>query len=214
LGDSFLIVTEGEVTEKMYFDSVRKVLQLTPVTVRVVHPDCTDAAGLVRAATAMYRRDSDGNRLALGTGGNRDVKIYDHVWVLFETDVPERQGQLGPAMDLARRENIHIGHSTPSAEIWLLLHFRERSGPMPDSDAAEAAVGKAWGQSYDKSSGTFLKLWDEMRPNIPKAVARGQKVRDYHFTAETDFPPNPSTQLDLLVRALDASVQPHLRIIR
>src|SRR5216684_1582272 len=37
LGDSFLIVTEGEVTEKLYFESVRAALQLNPVTVRVVH---------------------------------------------------------------------------------------------------------------------------------------------------------------------------------
>ena len=34
LGDSFLIVTEGEVTERLYFESVRTALQLHPVTVR------------------------------------------------------------------------------------------------------------------------------------------------------------------------------------
>jgi hypothetical protein len=39
-------------------------------------------------------------------------------------------------------------------------------------------------------------------------------VRRYHQDAATPFPPNPSTQLDLLVRALDTSVQPPLRILR
>ncbi len=41
-GDSFLIVTEGEVTERMYFESLRDRLQVNPVTVRVVHPSCNN----------------------------------------------------------------------------------------------------------------------------------------------------------------------------
>ena len=213
LGDSFLIVTEGEVTEKMYFESVRAALQLNPVTVRVVHPKCTDAEGLVRSAMAMYERDKYGNRLAREAIGNRDVKAFDHVWVLFDTDVPDRQGQLGPALELARNEEIHVGHSTPSAEVWLLLHFRDRPGPLLNSNAAEHAVGDAWGQHYDKSAETFSMLWTALRPNIPAAVMRGAQVREYHKQAATQFPANPSTKLDLLVRALDASVQPQMRII-
>ena len=213
LGDSFLIVTEGEVTERLYFESVRAALQLNPVTVQVVHPNCTDAEGLVRAAMSMYERDKDGNRLAREATGNRAVKVFDHVWVLFDTDVPDRQGQLGPALELARTENIHVGHSTPSAEVWLLLHFRDRPGPLLDSNAAEHAVGDAWEQHYDKSAETFPKLWTTLKPKIPAAVTRGAQVREYHKQAATAFPPNPSTELDLLVRALDASVQPELRII-
>jgi hypothetical protein len=214
LGESFLIVTEGDVTERLYFESIRTALQLTPVTVKVVHPNCTDAVGLVRATMSMYERDNDGNRIAKAPVGNRDVKVFDHVWVLFDTDVPGRQGQLGSALELARNENIHIGHSTPSVEIWLLLHFRDRPGPLLDSAAAEHAVGAAWGEHYDKRAETFPTLWAALKPNIPAAVGRGGQVRRYHEAAGTPFPPNPSTQLDLLVRALDASVQPQLRIIR
>lgn len=214
LGDSFLIVTEGEVTERLYFESIRAALQLNPVTVQVVHPNCTDAEGLVRAAMDMYEKDGKGNRLSKWATGNRDVRVYDHVWVLFDTDVPDRQGQLGPALELALNENIHIGHSTPSVEVWLLLHFRDRPGPLLDSNAAEHAVGEAWGQHYDKRAESFPTLWAALKPNIPTAVGRGDQVRRYHKDAGTPFPPNPSTQLDLLVRALDASVQPQLRIIR
>lgn len=213
LGDSFLIVTEGEVTEKLYFESVRATLQLNPVTVQVMHPDCTDAEGLVRAAMALYEKDGHGKRVAKQRGANRSVKIYDHVWVLFDTDVPNRQGQLGPALKLAGNEGIHIGHSTPSVEVWLLLHFRDRPGWLLDSAAAEHAVGNAWGKHYDKQAETFLQLWAALKPNVTKAVARGTQVREYHQEAATPFPPNPSTELDLLVRALDASVQPPLRIL-
>lgn len=213
LGDSFLIVTEGEVTERQYFESLRAALHLNPLTVRVVHPNCTDAEGLVRAAMDFYEWDKDGNRVAKAAIGNRDIEIFDHVWVLFDTDVPERQGQLGPALELAGNERIHVGHSTPSAEVWLLLHFRDRPGPLLNSDAAEHAVGNAWGQHYDKCAETFPKLWDALKPNIPAAVVRAAQVREYHKQAATPFPPDPSTWLDLLVRSLDTSVQPQLRIL-
>ncbi len=89
LGDSFLIITEGEVTERMYFEGLREALLVNPVTVRVVHPSCTDAEGLVRAA--VEERDAPVGRRDRCQAGNRDVSRYDHVWVLFDTDVPARQ---------------------------------------------------------------------------------------------------------------------------
>jgi hypothetical protein len=197
----------------MYFEMVRAALHLNPVTVRVVHPNCTDAAGLVRRAMAMYTRDRDGRRKACEPTGKGGLSSYDHVWVLFDTDIPERQGQLGPALELARQEQIQIGHSTPSVETWLLLHFRDRPGPLLDSAEAERKVGEAWGQRYDKSQATFSKLAPDLKLNISAAVARAALVREYHQKARTGFPPNPSTQLDLLIRALNASVQPGQRIL-
>jgi hypothetical protein len=196
----------------MYFESVREALQVNPVTVRVVHPGCTDAEGLVRAA--MQERDMAVERRSRYEAGNRDVARYDHVWVLLDTDVAARQRQLGPALELAKIEGIHVAHSTPSAELWLLLHFRDRPGPFLDSASVEHAVGNEWGQRYDKSAETFARLWLALAPNIPVAVNRAASVRKYHQDAASPFPPNPSTWLDLLVRALDASVQPPLRILR
>ena len=212
IGDSFLIVTEGEVTERLYFESLRDLLEVNPVTVRVVHPACTDAEGLVRAA--MEERDALAGRRSRWEAGNTEVARYDHVWVLFDTDVAARQGQLGPALELARNEGIHVGHSTPSVEFWLLLHFRFTTGPLLDSDATEQAVGEAWRRHYDKSADTFLQLWPVLKQNIPGAVNRAIKVREYHKQGNSPFPANPSTEVDLLVRALDGSVQPPLRILR
>ena len=212
LGDSFLIVTDVEVTERLYFESLRQALQITPLTVRVIHPSCTDAEGLVGAAIQV--RNSVRERSVRGNAGSREVSNYDHVWVLFDTDVAGQNGQLQPALDLARRENIHVGHSTPSVEVWLLLHFRDRPGAFLNSSAVEHAVGDAWGQDYDKRAETFPRLWSAIRSRIPAAITRAKQVREYHDSARTTFPANPSTQLDLLVRALDSSVQPAMRILR
>jgi len=213
LGDSFLIVTEGEVTEKQYFESLRATLQISPVTVQVVHPHCTDAEGLVRAAMSLYEKDKQGRRIAREATGNRDVEEFDHVWVLFDTDVPSRQSQLNSAITLAQKEDIHVGWSTPSIEVWLLLHFRDRPGPILESKTGERLLRDAWGHRYDKNASTFSQLWKDLRPNIKAAVERSRQTREYHEQASTLFPPDPSTQLDLLVRALNASVQPPMRIL-
>jgi hypothetical protein len=212
LGDTFLIVTEGEVTERLYFESLTAELQMGQAKVQVVHPACTDAVGLVRAAMGFYERDSKGRRVAKNHASNRDIEVYDQVWVLFDTDVPARQGQLGPALELARSEDIHVGRSTPCVELWLLLHFRDRPGPLRDSIEAERAVEREWGKQYDKSHPTFRQLWPRLRPNLTVAVSRAVATRRYHADANSSFPPNPSTELDLLVRALNASVQPKMRI--
>jgi hypothetical protein len=90
LGDSFLIVTEGEVTEKLYFELLRKTLGFSRETVQVVHPDYTDAVGLVKSAIDFRNQQSQrttGHKL-----GNRKVGGFDHVWVVFDTDVPHREG--------------------------------------------------------------------------------------------------------------------------
>ena len=130
LGDSFLIVTEGEVTERMYFEATRETLQVNPVTVRVVHPACTDVEGLVQAA--IQERDAALRRRGPSKAGNRKVSRYDHVWVLFDTDVPARQAQLGPALQLANNEGIHVAHSTPSVEIWLSATFPRQTWPLAE----------------------------------------------------------------------------------
>ncbi len=211
LGDSFLIVTEGEVTEKLYFESLRKKLRLAAATVHVVHPGCTDAVGLINAAIAL--RDQQSRRRSGRKLGNSEVEGFDHAWVVFDADVPHRQGQLGPALLAARSQGINVALSTPSMEFWLLLHFRGRPGPFLDSHAAGQAVAEAWGEGYDKSKETFERLWPELSPRIVPAVHRADETRQYQAAAGTPFPPNPSTDADLLVRAMNAAVQPQLRMI-
>lgn len=209
--ESFLIVIEGEVTERLYFEKIRADLRLKPAL--IVHPGFTDPLGLVTAATSMYERDGQGRRVAKGHRSNSDIPSYDHVWVLFDTDVANRQGQLNPALQLAKAEGIHVGHSTPCIETWLFLHFQARPGPLIDSVGARRKLSEAMRQSYSKSAVEFEKLWPTLAQNIPAAVRHAELARQYHVDAMTPFPPDPSTELDLLVRALNAAVQRPLRIL-
>lgn len=207
IGDSFLLVTEGEVTEPAYFKNLRQLLKIGPLT--IFHPPCTHALGLVEAA--ISERD---NRAKAAASGRRcpEFEDYDHIWVLFDTDTAATEHQLEPALNLARKENIHIGSSTPCVEYWLLLHFEFTTRTLLNSREASEAISRAWTQPYAKDHKSFPKLWEALKPNIPHAVNRASEVRAHHLAVASEFPPNPATELDLLVRALNASVRPELRI--
>lgn len=207
LGDTFLVVVEGEVTERRYVEDVRGLLALRAV--HVICPTGHDPIGLVQRA---IQERSGVRRRQAGRAGNREPVGYDHVWVVFDTDTPDQTGRVKQAIELARQHNILTAFSTPSIEFWLLLHFRYTTGPLLNSAEAEKAVGKAWGTPYDKREVTFAKLWPTLKPNIPEAVKRAEQVRIHHQKGATAFPHNPSTEVDLLVRALNASAQPPRRI--
>jgi len=210
LGDTFLIVTEGLVTERRYCERLREKLNLSAAHVQVVQPGFTDAAGLIRAAIRL--RDETRTR-APHQRGNSAVSSYDHVWAVFDADVSERLGTLPAALDLARREQIHVALSTPCIEVWLLLYFRDRPGPFNSSSEACRALAEAWGQAYDKHEATFAALWPVLLPGIPIAVRRAEATRAYHQAATTSPPANPSADMDRLVLSLNAASRPEMRIL-
>lgn len=212
VGDTFLVVVEGEVTERLYVQRVCGCLALGAVRVRVVRPSKHDPVGLVEEA--IKEREGPQLRRRQGSAGIREPRGYDHVWVVFDTDEPGQTDRVKLALELARQNGINPAFSTPSIEFWLLLHFRYTTGLLLDATAAGRAVGDAWGRGYDKSTATFVRLWPALESNIPTAVSRAEKVRGNHEKGATAFPPNPSTHVDLLVQALNASVQPPRRILR
>ncbi len=211
LGDTFLIVTEGQVTERLYCEQVREKLSLSAAHVRVVQPGFTDAAGLIRAA--IHFRDETIGR-APHQRSNSAVSRYDHVWVVFDADVPERLGTLPAALELARREQIRVALSTLCIEVWLLLHFRDRPGAFNDSAEVCRALAEAWGRAYDKSEVTFSALWPALLPQIPTAIGRAEAIRAYHLDAATPPPANPSTDMDRLVLSLNSAARPEMRILQ
>ena len=210
LGDTFLIVTEGQVTERLYCERLRAKLNLSATHVRVVHPACTDAIGLIREA---IRLREEPRQRAPDQRSNSEVSSYDHVWVIFDADVSGRLGNLSVALDLARREQIKVALSMPCIEVWLLLHFRDRPGPLADNSGACRALAEAWGSSYDKSAVTFEALWPALLPRIPTAAQRAEATRVYHRGANTPPPADPSTDVDLLVRSLNAAARPEARVL-
>jgi alcohol dehydrogenase class IV len=79
-GDSFLIVTEGTVTEPVYFELVIQQLQIATVQVKVLPSTASDPRQVVihadKIAKEQYRK------FKKGLLGINEPSFFDHVWTL------------------------------------------------------------------------------------------------------------------------------------
>lgn len=134
---SFLLVCEGENTEPIYFEELRKALDLGANLVEVdVHPPSqtghTDPKGLIAAAlSAQDRRKKEAKKSPV-------LAEYNEVWAIFDTEGlgHPRNEQLGEAAETARANDISLAISRPSFEVWFLLHTKP--SPPGCQDCKEA----------------------------------------------------------------------------
>lgn len=211
-GDSFLVVTEGTVTEPVYFELLLGELELSRVWVKVVPGDHSDPRHVIRTADRIaleQQRRAEKKQLSIG-----EPEDFDHVWAVIDTDVAVRNGIWNDVRQLAAARKVKLAHSTPCFEYWLLLHLVEHAttrSDLSDGASAKAAVKKELGRDYSTNEeiareaiATFVVEW-------PRAVKHAEKVRSYHEGAATPQPANPSTEVDRLVRAMNDSAPEHRR---
>jgi hypothetical protein len=111
----FLIVCEGEVTEKRYFLALRSLLRNSLIH---VEPCSGGPRSLVQTAIRR-KRDADQQARA-----SHDAFLsFDAVWCVF--DVDEHPG-IEDACAMAERAGVQVAISNPCFEVWPLLHFQEQ----------------------------------------------------------------------------------------
>lgn len=214
-GDAFLIVTEGEVTEPVYFELLRASLQLSTVTVKIQPGRASDPRHVVQSAADEVAALA--KRVKKKQTAINEVEKYDHVWAVIDTDVAVRMGRWPDVEQLAVSRGVKLAHSTPCFEFWLLLHIQGyttradlRNGTLA-KDAVEKALGKDYSTNAETAKAvipTFLSQW-------PEAFRHAQRVRQHHLAASSPPPGNPSTEVDHLVCALnDAAAEHHRKIKR
>jgi hypothetical protein len=213
LGDTFLIVTEGTVTEPVYFECFLATLELSRVSVKVIPGKAPDPRHVINTGRSLA--DGQIKRWKEGQAGIREPAKYDHVWAVIDTDVAVREGFWNDVKQLADSQNVQIAHSTPCFEFWLLLHVSGYTtrGDLRDGDAAKAAVKAALGEDYSTDEKTARKAIASFVGNWPQAVINAEKVRKHHLDAATKSPANPSTEVDRLARALNDSAPVHQRML-
>ena len=213
-GDAFLIVTEGTVTEPIYFDLLIHDLQLSVVRIKVQPGDASDPRHVIR--TAEREAADQVRRYKKGILGINEPAKFDHVWAVVDTDVAIRMGFWNDVQQLAAVRKVTLAHSTPCFEFWLLLHlvgFTTRAD-LVDGDAAKSAVKKALGRDYSTNEETAKKAIATFLANWPMAVGYAEQVRRHHHAVGTSEPGNPSTEVDRLVSAMNDSAPEHLRKLR
>ena len=212
-GDSFLIVTEGEVTEPVYFELLRASLQLGTVKVKIQPGSASYPTHVINSAAEEVERLA--KRKKRKETSINEVEKYDHVWAVIDTDVAVRKGIWPDVQQLAISRGVKLAHSTPCFEFWLLLHLQGYTtrADLLNGTLAKEAVEKALGKDYSTNAEiakavipTFLAKW-------PEAFKHAQRVRQHHLAASTPPPGNPSTEIDHLVCALnDAATEHHRKI--
>jgi hypothetical protein len=213
-GDAFLIVTEGTVTEPVYFDLLLCDLQLSVVRIKVQPGDASDPRHVIRTAEREAKEQI--RKAKKGVLGINEPPKFDHVWAVVDTDVAVRMGFWNDVQQFAKSRKVTLAHSTPCFEFWLLLHlvgFTTRAD-LVDGDAAKSAVKHALGRDYSTNEETAKEAIASFISKWPESVGYAERVRRHHHDAATPQPANPSTEVDRLVRAMNDSAPAHLRKLR
>lgn len=211
-GDSFLIVTEGEVTEPVYFEFLRDSLQLSTVTVKVIPGKASDPRHVVQTASEEVKALE--RRMKRKDAAMNEVGRYDHVWAVIDTDVATRNSIWNDVVQKARDLKVNLAQSTPCFEFWLLLHVKMTTrGDLLDGDTAKKVFRFEFGSEYSTNREVTEKALASLLPKWPEAVRHARQVREHHHEANTQPPANPSTDVDKLVCALNDSAHPHMRKI-
>lgn len=209
-GDSFLIVTEGTVTEPTYFELLRNDLQLGPVAIRIEPGDHSDPRHVIKTAGRMVSELAKLKKK--GRLSNAEIESYDHVWAVIDTDVAVRNGIWNDVTALAGGRRVKLAHSTPCFEFWLLLHLEYTTrADLIKGDDAKSALKSALGSDYSTNKNIAGAAMTELIDRWPEAVVNGERVRQHHEEGGTPPPGNPSTEVCALVRALNYSAPRHLQ---
>lgn len=170
---TILVCAEGEVTERLYVNGLKRMLRGRPV-----HIDMGPASGeplkIVRSAIKQSR--------------NRGSDPYDEVWCLIDVESPPQQG-LSAALDLARKHDINCAASNPCFELWLVLHLCACNRYMTTKQMVRFAEEKLC--SYASKKFKF----DEIEPFIGNAISRAEALEKEHGPATALSQKNPSTAM-------------------
>lgn len=212
LGDHFLIVTEGEVTEPVYFEQLLDEMELTRAHVKVIPGDKSDPKRVIRTARRIVaelavRASSD--QLKLG-----EPPAFEHVWAVIDTDKSVQEGTWDEALQLASDEDVQLASSSPCFEFWLLLHLNYTAAPLTNGEKAKKVFKNKLKKEYSTTAEVAQAAIRDIIKEWPTAVDRAGRVRKHHANARTALPADPSTDVDLLVKALNDSTPVPMRLLK
>lgn len=205
-GSSILIVTEGEVTEPVYFDALKRKLALQTVEIEIVPAGKGDPRRLAEAALKeRKKRRKDAKDGKLGFAKTPD---FDELWIVFDTDVPVEHGRFHDGVGFATAKGVKSADSSPCFEYWLLLHLTYTTAPMPKFADVKPRLRAELGGPYEKNCKDSTGLIPPLLAYLETAMTNAQRARQNHASAATPSPANPSTEVDRLINAIRDAASP------
>lgn len=182
-----LIVCEGEQTEPLYFESLKKIERLTSADIKIVHGKHSDPINVINKAIDEQEKQ-------------KQYLPFDKVYCVIDGDV---SANLNEAKKLAKENNIQLMISYPCMEYWYICHFDCYRSPIiatGNKSSGENCVSilngywnKAFKKNYTKNQANlYALLRDKLETAIRHAKAGLRQAKD-----EGEL--NPSTQVYELV---------------
>lgn len=187
-----LIVCEGEKTERLYFEELKRNLRLSSANVIVANGEGSAPINIIDFAIKYIEKTGE----------------IDEVYCVFDRDEHstfdaslKKIDEYRPKRDSKSKPKFNAITSTPCFEFWLLLHFCYTSKPYTKSHhktAAEKVIveQKKYLPSYSKGENLFNTITEKQRIAIKYAKKLGceNKAMKSH---------NPSTNVHELVLRLE-----------
>ncbi|MCY4661410.1 MAG: RloB family protein [Acidobacteria bacterium] len=180
---------EGAKTEPDYLRALKQepaVRDVASVDIRI-DMDASGAAPLTLVNAAADARAS-----APGPQGE-----IDEVWCLFDVEAPRNHPNLDEAVAKAEESDVRLAISNPCFELWLALHFADRTAWLDTADAVRLR------REHDRSSGKGLDGAPYM-PRRTEAATRARALAARHERDGTEFPnDNPSSGMFRFLAAVE-----------
>jgi hypothetical protein len=182
----FLIVCEGEVTEPLYLNDVRRA-ERGIIDLKVV------PGGVPRTVVELAVKMKKESEREAKSRKDENLR-YDHVWCVFDVDVhpfvPEAKQQ-------AEANAIQVAVSNPCFELWFLLHFQDQTAHIERDKVQHLCRGHMPG--YQKTPDC-----DALRPHQTEAMERAIHLENWQET-RGNAGGNPSTGVYRLIQQIQAA---------
>lgn len=194
---SYLIVTEGERTEPLYFEGLTTlikqqtsggILEVVPVPDISIHGEGSSTTSLIHKADEYV---------------NKSKILYQHVWIVFDKD---DFLDFDDAIQLAKDKGYNIAWSNQSFEYWIYLHFHYSDSALHRHEWNNKL--DAIFKQYNLGDGTYQKnyenIYDLLNTYSSTYTAIKNATRRLANFNKHDTPSscNPATTVHILVEDL------------
>jgi len=195
--NSYLIVTEGEKTEPLYFKGLQKLVkEKMGGNIDVYEVPLIDIEGVGRGTSALLRKAEE---LV-----SRAKIIYQNVWIVFDKDDFRDFDQ---AIYEGERKGYKVAWSNESFEYWLFLHF-EYSDAALHRKEWNKRLGNIFRQrgmgngTYRKNYENIYRIVDQY-DGVSQALKHARRRMDeFHSSKCKPSEYSPGTTVYLLVEEL------------
>lgn len=196
--NSFLIVTEGERTEPLYFRGIQKLIQdkiggmvnVVEVPVIDIHGEGCSTGKLIEKTEEIVSKANI---------------MYQNIWIVFDKDDFEDFDQ---AIEDGKKRGYKVAWSNQSFEYWLYLHFNYSDSAL-HRDSWNDKLDEIF-KKYQLGNGKYQKNYEDIYTMVNSydgvnTAIRSAKRRMADFDEEKVKPSvyNPGTTVYKLVEALN-----------